>query len=107
MSISDVEYQELHSGDEKAAGVGLAPNLDMLKHVEVTLEVKVGAATLSVAELFALKAGNVLELDRDVEEPVDILLNGKRVAVGHLAVAGDKLGVRITEILNTDTRIAP
>jgi flagellar motor switch protein FliN/FliY len=112
MSISDVEYQELNSATDESANASatpasIVPNLDMLKHVEVTLEVKVGTATLTVAELFALKAGSVLALDRDVDQPVDILLNGKTVAAGFLAVSGDKLGVRITQIQNNETRIAP
>jgi flagellar motor switch protein FliN len=105
MSISDVEYQELQP--QAATGtISITPNFDMLKHVEVALEVKIGAATLSVAELFALKAGSVLTLNRAVDEPVEILLNGKVVAAGHLAVSGENLGVRITEILNTETRPA-
>jgi flagellar motor switch protein FliN len=103
MSISDVEYQQL-STDNAPGGATITPNLDMLKHVEVALEVKIGAATLSVAELFALKAGSIVTLNRDVEEPVEVLLNGKVVALGHLAVSGERLGVRITDILNTETR---
>jgi flagellar motor switch protein FliN len=106
MSINDVDYRELTNA-EPAGSVSLLPNLDMLKHVSVTLEVKIGEAVLSVAELFNLKSGSVLVLDREVEEPVDILLNGKIVAVGQLAVSGDHLGVRVTEILNSDTQLTP
>jgi len=106
MSISEIEYQEL--GEAIATGAAsLVPNFNMLKHVNVALEVKVGEATLTVAELFALKAGSVLTLDRAVDEPVDILLNGKTVASGHLAVSGDNLGVRITAIHNDDMQLAP
>ena len=105
-SISDVEYQELTEAVEPHTA-GMVPNLDILKHVEVTLEVRIGEATLSVAELFSLKAGSVLTLNRDIDEPVEVLLNGKIVAAGHLAVSGERLGVRITEILNTETRLVP
>lgn len=106
MSISDVEYQELE--DESVSGTAtLMPNLEMLKHVEIGLEVKIGDTSLSVAELFALKAGSVLTLNRSVDEPVDVLLNGKIIATGHLAVSGERLGVRITDILNTDTHLQP
>jgi flagellar motor switch protein FliN/FliY len=40
-----------------------------------------------------------------VDEPVEILLNGKPIACGQLAVMDDHLGVRITEILNTETSL--
>lgn len=99
MNISDIEYQDLSEAMATGAAA-LVPNLNLLKHVNVALEVKLGDATLTVAELFALKAGSVVTLDRGVDEPVDVLLNGKVVAVGHLAVSGDQLGVRITAIHN-------
>ncbi len=99
MTVNEVNYRELTEAGPLGT-VALQPNLEMLKHVNVTLEVKVGEAVLSVAELFQLKAGSVLVLDRQIEEPVDILLNGKPIAAGVLAVSGDHLGVRITEIRN-------
>jgi len=99
MNISDIEYQDL--SEAMAGGAcALVPNMNLLRHVNVELEVKLGEASLTVAELFALKAGSVVALDRGVDEVVDVLLNGKVVAVGQLAVCGDQLGVRITAINN-------
>jgi flagellar motor switch protein FliN/FliY len=106
MSVNEVNYREL-TEVEPLGSVALLPNLDMLKHVNVTLEVKIGQAVLSVAELFQLKSGSVLVLDREVEEPVDILLNGKPIAAGYLAVSGEHLGVRVTEIRNEATALTP
>lgn len=103
MKIKDVEFQEL---SENAAGRPvLGANLGLLKHVDVDVEVRLGRATLRVSELFALQAGSMLKLDRSVEDPVEVLLNGRVVAVGQLAVLGEQLGVRITGILNTDTEL--
>lgn len=103
MKIKDVELPEI---TESAAGRGLlAPGLAMLKHVEVTLEVRIGETTLTVAELFALRAGSLLKLNRLIDEPVDILLNGKMIAAGQLAVMDDHLGVRITEVQNAETEL--
>jgi flagellar motor switch protein FliN len=103
MKVKAVDFVELEAGVTGKAVVN--PTLALLKHVDVTLEVKLGEVSLTVAELFALRAGGSLKLDRQVDEPVDILLNGKRVACGQLAVMGDHLGVRITEILNTETEL--
>ena len=104
MTVSEAEYQELIEVTTPGAAT-LAPNLDLLQHVDVALEVKIGSATLSVAELFALKTGSLVVLDHGVEEPVEVFLNGKRVAAGHLAVAGDQLGVRITDIANSGNQL--
>jgi flagellar motor switch protein FliN/FliY len=104
MKVKAVDFVELDTA--AAAGKPLVnPSLAMLKHVNVNLEVRLGEASLTVADLFALRSGSLLELDRHVDEPVDVLLNGKLVACGQLAVMGDHLGVRITEILNTETAL--
>lgn len=104
MSVSEVDYRELEDSSDSGAKL-LSQNLDLLKHVQVNLEIKVGYATLSVADLFQLKAGSVLSLDKKVEEPVEILLNGQAVAAGYLAVSGENLGVRVTEIRNENAQI--
>lgn len=104
MKINDVDYQELN---EHATGRPVVPaNLALLKHVDVNVEVRVGRATLRVAELFALQAGSMLKLDRQIDEPVEVLLNGRVVAAGQLAVLGDHLGVRITSIANSETDLS-
>lgn len=101
--IQDVEYQEL--SDNATGKPVLAANLGLLKHVDVDVEVRLGRATLRVSELFALQEGSMLKLDRLVEDPVEVLLNGRVVAMGQLAVLGEHLGVRITGILNSDTEL--
>lgn len=106
MSVNEVDYRELADA-EPVGTLSLAPNLEMLKHVSVNLEVKIGQATLSVAELFQLKTGSVLTLAQEIEDPVEILLNDKVIAAGYLAVSGDQLGVRITEIRNSETQLLP
>jgi flagellar motor switch protein FliN/FliY len=52
-----------------------------------------------VQDLFSLKDGSVVELQRMVDDPVDVLLNGRVVARGQLVASGDQFGVRVTEIL--------
>ncbi|WP_346837597.1 FliM/FliN family flagellar motor C-terminal domain-containing protein [Microbulbifer sp. SAOS-129_SWC] len=98
METLDVELQELAQGSGGSAVV--PPSLEMIKHVKVDLRVSVGNASISVDELFSLKAGDLLPLDRGVDEPVDVFLNGELVARGILASQGDSLGVRVTEINN-------
>jgi flagellar motor switch protein FliN/FliY len=44
----------------------------------------------------------VIELARAVDDPVDVLLNGKLIARGQLVAAGDQFGVQVTEIIAVD-----
>ena len=100
-TVSKVELQELHSTDDSEGGISLGERLDLVEHLSVRLQVTLGKIDMSIAKLFALKTGEVVSLDREVDAPVDIELNGKTVGRGHLVAVGDHFGVRITEI-NTD-----
>jgi flagellar motor switch protein FliN/FliY len=74
----------------------------LLKDVQVTLEFRLGEATISAQQLFSLHDGAVIELARAVDDPVDVLLNGKLIARGQLVAAGDQFGVQVTEIIAVD-----
>lgn len=97
MSVQKIELSELEEGDSAGSSL-VAGNYDVIKNVKVKLEVVVGETEMSVQELFALGRDSVIELDRPVSSPVDIMLNGKRIARGSLVAAGDNFGVRISEI---------
>lgn len=83
-------------GDDRAAALG--ERLDLVGHVKVRLSVTLGTADLSIDELFALAADDVIALDCDLDAPVNVRLNDKVIARGTLVAAGDNFGVRVTEI---------
>ncbi|OZG74837.1 flagellar motor switch protein [Hahella sp. CCB-MM4] len=72
--------------------------LELVKNVKVSLSVELGKATLTVDELTHLKEQSVVKMDKLVDEPIDLLLDGKTVARGKLVAVGDVFGVQITEI---------
>jgi flagellar motor switch protein FliN/FliY len=45
-----------------------------------------------------LSSGSVIELDRMVDEPVELLLDGKLIARGEAVIVDGNYGLRITEI---------
>ena len=51
-----------------------------------------------VRDILRLQIGGVLELDKEAGEPVDILVNNKRIARGEVVEIDGRYGVRITEI---------
>jgi len=65
--------------------------------VKVRVCVRVGGTETTVSELLELKEGSVLALDRLVDEPLDVLVDGHVVARGALVAIGEHFGVRITE----------
>jgi flagellar motor switch protein FliN/FliY len=74
-------------------------NLSMLGHVNVRLDVVLGAAEVNVEKLFSLGKGDTVTLDTHLDAPVTLQLDGKSIARGQLMAVGDSFGLKITEIL--------
>jgi flagellar motor switch protein FliN len=72
-------------------------NLSPLYQVKAKVVVLVGNATITVGELLSAKENHVLLLDRGVNEPIELLIEGQVIARGQLVAVGDKFGVKITE----------
>jgi len=99
--VSPVELPALVAGSAAKAKT-LGERLDLVGHVKVKLAVTLGSAELSIDRLFALGPNDVVVLDREADAPVDVRLNDTLIARGTLVAAGDKFGVRITEILSQE-----
>ena len=86
------------------AGEDQPPAIPMVRmdSIPVRLAVEVGSASLSIAHMFDLKAGAIVVLDRQVDEPLDIRINGTLIARGEVVSADGKYGVRITELAEAD-----
>jgi len=70
----------------------------LIENVNVELEAFIGNVQMSVKELTALKAEAVVALDAQLNQTVELRMNGMAVARGELVAVGDKFGVRLTEI---------
>lgn len=81
-------------GDPKADDA----KLSLLMDVELALMLRFGGRRLLLREILELSPGAVVELDRQVHEPVDMLLDGKLIARGEVVVIEGNYGLRVTEI---------
>jgi flagellar motor switch protein FliN/FliY len=80
---------------------------DVLRGVSLRVWAELGRATMPVGRAVGLASGSVVELDRGVEDPVDLYVNGRRFAVGRLVLADDgEWAVRI-EAITPDPTIVP
>lgn len=83
----------------------ISKELQRLLDIPLDIEVIIGSTVMPLGNLIQLGPGSVVELDRGIEDPVDILVNGKLIAKGEMVIVGDKFGVRITEIVGREERI--
>jgi flagellar motor switch protein FliN/FliY len=88
---------------------GVAPNghvappssLTVLHDVELVVTAELGRTTMPVRDLLGLTPGMVVEIDRAAGAPIDLLVNGRRIAAGEVVVIDEEFGIRITEIAPT------
>lgn len=80
--------------------------IDLLLDVPLDVSVELGRNRMTIQDLLALGPGAVIELDKVAGEPLDILVNDRLVARGEAVVVNDKFGVRITDIVSPQERIA-
>jgi flagellar motor switch protein FliN/FliY len=85
---------------------GLAGNLRLLADIPVRMSVEVGSTQLRLSEIMNLSEGSVVELDRQADELLDIMVNGTLVARGEVVTVNGRYGIRVVEIASAEQRLA-
>lgn len=87
--------------------IDVAPgkSIDMLMDVVLDVSIELGRASMTIKEILALGVGSVVELDKMVGDPVDILVNNKLIAKGEVVVVDENFGVRITSVVTAEERL--
>lgn len=76
-------------------------NLDIVLDVPVSLTVELGSCQLPMRDVLQLSPGAIVQLDKAAGTPVDLRVNHKLVARGEVVTVGERLGIRITELINS------
>ncbi len=87
-----------------APGREAGGSLNQLLDVTCTVTAELGRAKLAIGDVLKLNIGSVLELDRSVSDPVDVLVQGVRLARGEVVVVNGHFAVRIKEVVETKKR---
>lgn len=100
----DVQTPQFQSFDNRPK-VYPKENMDLLMDVSLEVSVELGRTSRKIKEILEFGPGSIIELNRLVGEPVDVLVNGKFVATGEVVVIDENFGIRITDIINPEDRI--
>jgi flagellar motor switch protein FliN/FliY len=73
-------------------------NLNLVMDVELSMSLRFGRRQLPLREVLELASGSVVELDRQVDDPVELLLDGRVIARGEAVIVDGNYGLRVTEI---------
>ncbi|WP_456398153.1 FliM/FliN family flagellar motor switch protein [Desulfurobacterium sp.] len=69
-----------------------------LNDITLNLSVEVGKTVKPFGYLLKLKEGDIIPLDKTIEEFLSIKINGQRFGVGELIVVNDKFGVKVIDL---------
>jgi flagellar motor switch protein FliN len=69
-----------------------------LLDVNLAVTLRFGGRELLLKDVLELSSGSVLELDRDVHEPVDLLLKDRVIARGEVVIVDGNYGLRVSEV---------
>ena len=97
---SEATDRDLRAEAPPAAGLtpNLAPGLELLLDVELEASLRFGAREMPLGEILDLGPGDVVELDRHVADPVDLIVGDKIVARGEVVLVNGNFGLRVTEV---------
>ena len=83
-----------------------ASNYDLLMNVDLELTLRFGEREMLLRDILELGAGAVIELDREVEDPADLLLDGRLIARGEVVIIDGNFGLRVTEVVPVSQAMA-
>lgn len=92
-----IELMPIAASEQKQAKP-LGLDLGFLGQLKVTVEVVLGRAEIEAERLLNMRQGEAVVLDKEVDAPVDLLVNGVVVARGTLVAVGEHFGVRLTDV---------
>ncbi|MBB3656236.1 flagellar motor switch protein FliN/FliY [Rhizobium sp. BK650] len=85
-------------------GSALNSNLDLIMDIPIDVQIMLGTSRMQVSGLMNLTEGATIALDKKIGEPVEIMVNGRRIARGEITVLDNddtRFGVKLIEVLST------
>jgi flagellar motor switch protein FliN/FliY len=90
---------------QRAAVGGERSKMDLLMDVEMPVSVSFGRAQLPLKDVIKLTTGSIVELNRNVRDPVEVIINNCVIARGEVVVVEGNYGIRILQIVSRAERI--
>lgn len=94
IEVNSPEFQEL----EDSGKGSVKQQINRFADIKIMVSAELGRTQVSIEKLLQLGKGNVLELDREIDQPVEIIAQGIALACGEVVVVDDHFAIRITEV---------
>jgi len=106
--VKNAEFQSFESSTSEQNLQGeklINSKLELLFDVVLPVSIELGRTTMLIKDILELDRGSIIELDKLASEPVDVIVNGKKIAEGEVVVIDKHFGIRITNLVAVDERL--
>lgn len=111
-AVSPYERMELEEVDDSIERLHLhrerepsMENIDLILDIQLKLNARLGQVEMPIGEIMKLAPGSVIDIDRLVDEPIELVVNDRPIARGEIVVVQENFGIKITEIISQKDRI--
>jgi len=101
----NVQTAEFQTFDGQQTTSDKERRIDLLLDISLPVSIELGRTRMMIKDILQLQRGSIVEFDKFTGDPVDILINGKKVAEGEVVVVEKQFGVRITNLVEAPERI--
>jgi len=105
-SLPEAEKGNENKGSNRPGLEGAdARNIDLILDINLDVVLRIGSKLMPLNDILDISSGTVIELDKSVSDPVDVIVNNKMIARGEIVVVEGNYGIKITEIATKMDRI--
>jgi flagellar motor switch protein FliN len=87
--------------------IEMGSNLGLLKDIELPVMLRFGSTRIPLDDLIHLSTGSVIEFDGSLNDPIELIVNGRVIARGEAVIVQNSYGIRISEIATPQDGIFP
>jgi flagellar motor switch protein FliN/FliY len=96
-----LQEEEQQRPQPQASAMPAGPNSSLIMDIPVEVQIVLGTTEMAVSDLMGLQKGSTVALNRRIGEPVDVVVNGRRIARGEITVLENdpsRFGIKLTEV---------
>ena len=104
-TVDKPQFDEMEPAVTDPGFPALDPKFELLYDLQLPISIELGRTNMLIRDILRLSRGSVIEFDKLVSEPVDVLINGKKVAEGEVVVIDKHFGIRVTTLISPSERL--
>jgi len=104
-NVQNPIFENLAETEANRGGNGKENKIDLFLDLNLNVSVELGKTSMIIKDILELGRGSIIEFDKLVSEPVDILVSGRKMAEGEVVVVDKHFGIRITSMIDPSERL--